>query len=252
MLAFSREVWRALLTSLHARNFVDLVPGQSLHELSLDELIHLAKRTVQGPRSWSASDNSTPVIARQISLNPDLPPNSDGFDAMDKAKLLSGGQFLLFTYRGRLRCWSVAHDRHVWEYHGHWNSSSVNHFTAEVIEGGRAAMIAVVSWVPAGMSAGLHLLYDSFSLGLRVMLNRLNSERFVDFVYVDFLQGTGYSVFLHPVPPPIRDRGVRYLSIKFCGDFAVLLLGPRLSHEWLCLLKLSTRSCRTFTLRKVC
>jgi hypothetical protein len=78
-----------------------------------------------------------------ITLNPSL-----GLDSVSqhfKVKLLPGGRFVLFTNFRQLRCWSVAEDKLVWEYKGDWKSSmaSVDEFAAEVIDEGRAAVIAV-------------------------------------------------------------------------------------------------------------
>jgi hypothetical protein len=149
ILAFSKEVWLALISTLHARNFIDYVPGQqSFQELSTDALVDLAKRTVQGPRSWSVPtyQNPGPGIARQLLLNVNLQPKLPHLRLrlIDEARLLPGGQLVLFTNQGRLRCCSVTRNTPIWEYRGHWTSPFyVRDFSAEVIEDTKAVMIAV-------------------------------------------------------------------------------------------------------------
>lgn len=50
-LALCKHVWLALVTVLQAGFFIDLAPGQQLIDLSVEELINLAKRAVLGPQS---------------------------------------------------------------------------------------------------------------------------------------------------------------------------------------------------------
>ena len=119
--------------------------------LSTDVLVELAKRIVHGPRSWSTSTHQSPnpVLACEIVLSPDLPPNSLRFGSEDEVKLLPGGQQVLFTNRGKLRCWSVVLDIFIWEYQGHWDSLCVTDFAADVIGDGRVAMIIIAVSVPS-------------------------------------------------------------------------------------------------------
>ena len=137
-LAFSRATWVPLVSDLHRRNLVELIPEQSLEDTSTDALIELVKRAVQGPRSWRKSSNSEPSITREITLN----TNSGGWKP---PVLLPGGRIVVFVGSGKLRCWSVLEDRLLWEYPGRpeWNSFSVKMFAAESVEEGRAIMVLI-------------------------------------------------------------------------------------------------------------
>lgn len=138
-----RSIWLSLITDLQARNFVRLLPGGNLQELSLDALIELAKSSVQAPRSWSSSK---PRIVQQIRLSPTFPLTAGYYDELDEARLLSGGQYVVFLQAERLRCWSVAEDRQIWEYSAQSRSTNrinIRYFTAEVVEDGRAAIVII-------------------------------------------------------------------------------------------------------------
>ena len=137
----SKQIWLDLISRLHVRGLIDLLPGQSLQELSLDVLINLAKHAAQGPVSWSTHHHSRPAITHQTVLHIPHPTLTDTF--YDEAKMLPGGQFVLYTNSGRLRCWSVVDDRLVWEYQTHEDSLIVLEFS-EVIDG-RQANVVVIS-----------------------------------------------------------------------------------------------------------
>jgi len=223
ILAFSKEVWLALISTLHARNFIDYFPGQQgFRELSTDALVDLAKRTVQGPRSWSVPTYQDPSsgIARQLVLNANLQPKLPHLRLIDEARLLPGGQLVLFANQGRLRCCRVTRNAPIWEYRGHWTSPYyVRDFAAEVIEDGEAVMIAVGISVTSPFSSSCY-------------------HHFVDVIRLDVLRGTSHSVFSHQLPETTTET-VSF-SVKICGDFAVVRLGQ------LYLLGLSSQSCRQF------
>jgi hypothetical protein len=137
-LACSRATWVPLVSDLHRRNLVELIPEQSLEDTPTEALIELVKRAVRGPRSWRKSSNSEPIITREITLN----TNCQGWQA---PALLPGGRFVVFVGSGRLRCWSVLEDRLLWEYTGRpeWTAFSVKMFAAETVEEGRAIMLVI-------------------------------------------------------------------------------------------------------------
>ena len=122
-LACSRATRFPLVSALHHRNLVELIPEQSLEDTPTDALIELVKRAIQGPRSWRKSSNSESIITREITLN----TNCEGFQA---PTLLPGGRFVVFVGSGRLRCWSILEDRLLWEYAGRpeWTTFSVKMF----------------------------------------------------------------------------------------------------------------------------
>lgn len=111
--------------------------------LSLNALIDLAKRTAQGPRSWTEWSYS-PTVTRSRTLSTDL---RFSYLGKDKVNLLPGGSFILFANQGKLRCWNVVDDSQIWEYVGsNWNLSEAHvfEFAVEVTDEGRAALISVV------------------------------------------------------------------------------------------------------------
>lgn len=78
------------MQDLDARMFLDMPPRQSLQDLSASELIDLAKRTVQGPETWSHHSS-------QVNLHPNIPVGDDILHWENEAKLLPGGKWILFN-----------------------------------------------------------------------------------------------------------------------------------------------------------
>jgi hypothetical protein len=138
-LTFDKHVWLALLRDLDARLFLDRLPESPLHKLSTAELIGLAKRIVQGPQTWSLSHPSGPLIARQKVLHPKIRTGPGVLNWENDAKLLPGGQYVLFNNWRTLECWNVAEDRLIWKH----QSPNVLEFAAEVVDGGLAAVILI-------------------------------------------------------------------------------------------------------------
>jgi hypothetical protein len=141
-------IWLRLISDLLARNFINIPPGQDLQGFSLDALINMAKRSIQGPASWSTSGSTQSRIAHQIFLYPIFPFNAGavGDDEIDEVMLLSGGQYVLFLHAERLRCWSVTDDQPIWDYPAQRSPAdviSIQKFTAEVVDGGQAIVIVV-------------------------------------------------------------------------------------------------------------
>jgi hypothetical protein len=159
-LACSRAIWVHLVSDLHRRNLVELIPEQSLEDTPTDALIKLVKRAVQGPRSWRKSSNSEPIITRVITLNTNC---HQGWQA---PALLPGGRFVVFVGSGRLRCWSVLEDRLLWEYKGRpeWTAFSVKMFAAEAVEEGRAIMLVICVRVHAECVHSLTCALSTFRL----------------------------------------------------------------------------------------
>lgn len=144
-LAFSRQVWLALLSDLHARLFIDLFPGRRLTEHTTAELINLAKRAVCGPQSWSGTHLSGPCVSRQITLNLGR-VDSSNYVWGGPVKLLAGGQFILFQSSTALECRNIAENGIIWEYRCEWNTERymwAMPFVADVVDEGRAVNILI-------------------------------------------------------------------------------------------------------------
>jgi hypothetical protein len=67
----------------------------------------------------------------------------------------------------------------------------------------------------------------------------------VDVVHLDLWQGTSYSIVRHELSGLAETDTPFYTQI--CGDFAIARLGNRYRDK-LYLLKLSTKSCRSFAM----
>lgn len=139
-LTFYKEIWAALLSHLHTRGFIDLLPGQHLEEFDVEGLINLAKRIVQGPQSWSAASPAALTPTRQIILTP-IGPSYLYWE--NEVQLLPGGQYLLIQKSKNLECWSMVTRKPVWKYQGQWMSYWVSGFAAALVNDGRAVNILV-------------------------------------------------------------------------------------------------------------
>jgi len=151
------------VSDLHARSFINFLPGQSPSDLTIDELVELVRRTVRGPRHWSPSrkdpvslgplqriwrslgDRAAPYIPIASSF-PRLPHkgtfqrcamsrkpstihqvilNRDTRSDLEcDVQLIPGGQYLLFREKSLLECWSLVEKRVVWRYQRDSNDSS--------------------------------------------------------------------------------------------------------------------------------
>jgi hypothetical protein len=138
-LAFSKQVWVTLVQHLKAGFFIDLAPGQELSDISIAELIGLAKRTVLGPRSWSSS----PTLLRREVIN--IGPRIASVDTPHGiTKLLDGGRYVLSRRGPDLTCYDVHTKRIVWEYRGQWdNTAVVLDFEAEIRGDGHSMVVAL-------------------------------------------------------------------------------------------------------------
>ncbi|RDB28118.1 hypothetical protein Hypma_001468 [Hypsizygus marmoreus] len=212
-LALSKQVWLTVLSDLHRRNFIDLLPGQQLDQLSALELVNLARRTVRGPRSWT--DPAGPLIAKQLVVKSSITdpdhPNNIGY--LNEVKLLSGGRYILFQHQDTLECLAVEDGKHIWQYRGHWESFNVLKFAAEVVDEGKAVIIMV---------------------GIRTYDTKQN---FVEILRLDFSTGSATTLIKEKTPKTTYDNV--FSSMKICGDFAVTTVDNTLH---ILIFKLSTRS----------
>lgn len=99
ILWLSINVWIFLVRDLARRTFVDTLPGQNFWELSTTELINLAKRTVQGPKSWSPPYSHTVSREHILHLGFKKIPDMDV-----TVKLLPGGRCVMLSGMHYLLC----------------------------------------------------------------------------------------------------------------------------------------------------
>ena len=147
---------------------------------------------------------------------------------------------MLFTNQGGLWCWNVADDRLVWQYEASgrsqdgYYSHTVCHFAADVINEGRAVIIAICLSLSAPLCVHTSLLQMS-------MLREVCSTKFADIVHLDLIHGISYSIFPHDYFTV--NEVAHTLSVKICSDFVAFLLRYS-SEDKIYLAKLSTQSCR--------
>jgi hypothetical protein len=138
----------ALIHDLKARLFLDLPPGTNLSELSTSALVSLAQRAIHGPRTWSRgrANGRPPTVSRTHHLHPHIAIGPGILFWENEARLLPGGQYVLFCNWRTLECWDVVHDRLIWTHEsslGRDSSPHVVEFAADVVDGGRALVIVV-------------------------------------------------------------------------------------------------------------
>jgi hypothetical protein len=143
---------------LRRRGFIDRMSRSEIQASSREALVTLVKSLLTGPRSWTAPPiPKVPLVARFHSLasftpsRADLPeqitlhPSGIKTSKKNEAKLLSGGEYVLFNSIS-LECWSVNDDRLVWSYEKSGEASYVIQFSADVFDGGKGANIIVCEW----------------------------------------------------------------------------------------------------------
>ncbi|KAF8062435.1 hypothetical protein FPV67DRAFT_271106 [Lyophyllum atratum] len=213
-LSTSKHVWLALLSDLHRRGFIDLLPEQRLEDLSTHELLNLAKRTVHGPKTWSTPDESPPVVARSIILKPDI-REGPGIPTWDnEPQLLPGGQFILFQHEGALECRSTADDRLIWEYKPSWSRADVQDYSTEMVDDGQSVVML---------------------LGIRTF--ETTRKNYLEVVKLDLQTGSSTSLLTRTAPPADSNDDMPYSRLKLQGDFAIVFMR---SHPGLMTLQIST------------
>lgn len=122
-----------------------LASGQSLRDLTIPELINIAKRAEHGPEMWSRPPDIKQTFTRQTFLSPDIIYDGKSRSEGNKAKLLPGGKWVLFTsfQSAVLECWNVAEDILRWEHTGQEGVTSFSDFSAQVVDGGLAVIIVI-------------------------------------------------------------------------------------------------------------
>ncbi|KAF8062433.1 hypothetical protein FPV67DRAFT_271067 [Lyophyllum atratum] len=217
-LAFSKEVWLAILSDLNARLFVDIPPGQSLRNFSTGELISLAKRTVEGPRSWAPLTSAHPIVSRKVTV-----PHNRGMQysrAVHAPQLLPGGHFVLIQSDNLLECWSLSKKQVIWSYEPTWTQDALNWpvpLAAEVVDDDRVVLMVI----PARISAPF-------------IEDRQNS---VDVVRLNLITAKSETLVHRRAPDTGHDNPFSFCRIQ--GDFAIV--SPTLEH-WVVLLRISTSS----------
>ncbi|KAJ7682214.1 hypothetical protein DFH06DRAFT_289731 [Mycena polygramma] len=153
-LAGSHDVWVLLVTNLAKRGFIDR-PPDDLKDMNTEQLIGLVKRLLRGPQTWAADPTKSLVKrsvttlgklvrkvsakpssaggSRRIVLHPEIATGPGMQFEGNIARLLPGGEYVLFLNSGRLECWSVFEDRLVWKHSPSMDHATVRDFGAELV-----------------------------------------------------------------------------------------------------------------------
>ncbi|KAJ7181634.1 hypothetical protein C8R43DRAFT_274475 [Mycena crocata] len=166
-LAFTKEIWLSFVTRLVQRGFID--SHEDFEFLSKEQLISQVKSTLRGPRTWShtpthahpsppknallnavtrfkklvrrSSASTSLPESRRVVLHPHIATGPGIPFWENRAKLLPGGEYVLFQNSGKLECWSVAEDKLVWAHVPSMENATVLDFAAELTTGDQAVIL---------------------------------------------------------------------------------------------------------------
>ncbi|KAJ7682211.1 hypothetical protein DFH06DRAFT_1160496 [Mycena polygramma] len=152
-LACSHDMWALLVTNLAKRGFIDRQPDD-FEDLNTEQLVSLVKKPLRGPQTWAADSTKSLVQrsvnmfgklvrklsakppageSRRIVLHPEIATGPGMQFKQNIAKLLPGGEFVLFLNSARLECWNVLQDRLVWKHTPTMDQVNVRDFDAELV-----------------------------------------------------------------------------------------------------------------------
>ncbi|KAG6808366.1 hypothetical protein H0H93_000229, partial [Arthromyces matolae] len=147
-LARRKEVWIKLISDFQWEGFIDLEPETNLEDLSVVELMKLAKRCVLGPETWMTSSGTSPEVARRIVLKwPSVDPS---IWWTNHPFLLPGGRFIFLSRYNGLDCQDVVQNKIIWKYNCRWPLGRVTGYSAALpsahnfgIDGGAILVVGV-------------------------------------------------------------------------------------------------------------
>ncbi|KAJ7859949.1 hypothetical protein B0H14DRAFT_3446338 [Mycena olivaceomarginata] len=235
-IALTRAVWYSLVSRLFQRGFIDGQPDDGyLRDLSTEQLIGLVRRMLHGPKVWTdtpSQSQSFPaprsqtavrravnrfrkfirrpplgglasallVESRRIVLHPEIGTGPAGLPwQINRSKLLPGGKYVLFQNSGRVECWSVFEDRHIWTHTPSMDHTLVHDFEVDMLEDDVAIILTCQRTEPQPK----HFV-EVTSLNLQTGVSDLElvsrlPERPLNFVYVDCVVcGDVVAVHLRP------------------------------------------------------
>ncbi|KAJ7277965.1 hypothetical protein C8J57DRAFT_175784 [Mycena rebaudengoi] len=142
---FRWSLWLVLLANLKRKLFLDSALADDIRDnVPVEGLIDLVKRILTGPETWSpvkGTGSFVPKVYKQIALHPAVHTGPGIREWVNEAKLLRGGDYVLFNNSRTLECWSVASDIMIWTHKSRLANASVVRFTAQVLDCGESAVI---------------------------------------------------------------------------------------------------------------
>ncbi|RDB26475.1 hypothetical protein Hypma_006016 [Hypsizygus marmoreus] len=234
VLAFFREVWLALIFDLCFLSFIDLPPGKPLREYTVEALVDLAKRIVQGPRSWKTiTFRNGPRVSHQIVLHP--PPPQNLICIFREPKLLPGGRFLLLHEENKLECWALQTHSVVWAYH---NIPLYPH---------QPQLLQVLEAIAVEMVDGGNGVVILMGICLWGLEERLDRGNVLKVVHIDLLTGSSTTRFTGRVADSYFES--RWGSLRIQGNYAIARL-LRTDNTVMC--NISTAAIKTFKISEEC
>ncbi|KAJ7887599.1 hypothetical protein B0H14DRAFT_3721333 [Mycena olivaceomarginata] len=195
-IALTKALWYSLVSRLVQRGFIDSRPDDGyFRDLSTEQLIGLTavrravnrfSKFIRKPPLGGLA--SAPLVeSRRIVLHPEIDTAPVGLSHwyINRSKLLPSGKYVLFQNSGRVECWSVFEDRHIWTHTPSMDHTLVHDFAVDILENGLAIILTGQRTQPQ-----LKYCFEITSLNLQTGVSDLElvsrlPERSLDFLYVD-------------------------------------------------------------------
>jgi hypothetical protein len=111
-------------------------------QTAVRRVVHRFRKFIRSPPLGGLA-SALLVESRRIVLQPeiDTAPGALPHWYIDRSKLLPGGKYVLFQNFGRVECWSVFEDRHIWTHTPSMDHTLVHDFAFDMLENGVAIIL---------------------------------------------------------------------------------------------------------------
>ncbi|KAJ7185778.1 hypothetical protein C8R46DRAFT_1207896 [Mycena filopes] len=185
LLTLDKLVWLELVKNLRRKGFLHRLSLSDLQACSQEALVDLVKRISSGPACWNPTFElkSGGILSRkprrtesvlQTGVQSVIHPSGMVFSKKNEAKLLDGGEYVLFNNQ-TLECWSVRHDKRIWTYEKNDPDAAVCEFAGEIVDQGDSVNIIVTERKYRGATVNpnfIQILKLNFATGLSTALYR--------------------------------------------------------------------------------
>ncbi|KAJ7368911.1 hypothetical protein DFH08DRAFT_35860 [Mycena albidolilacea] len=238
-IALTRAVWYSLVSRLVQRGFIDSRPDDGyFKDLSTEQLIGLVRRMLHGPKAWTDTPSqsqsfpnprsqtavrravnrfrkfirkpplgglaSAPLVeSRRIVLHhPEIDTAPGGLPEwhVNRPKLLPGGKYVLFRNSGRVECWSVFEDRHIWTHTPSMDHTLVHNFEVDMLE-------------------------DDVAIISTCQLTGPQPKPFVEITSLNLQTGVSDLELVSRLPE-LPEHDFRFVDCVVCGDVVAVHLRP--------------------------
>ena len=189
------------------------------------------------PKSW-IKPYISPRFREVVLYRKNEKASDNDFSDCD-ARLLPGGQYLLFRHNTLLQCWSLVEKNIIWQYERELDPGVEFHrgliFAFEVVGAGRFVIIIAVT----NISLGTWVNHWSFQH--KRLLADPPFRSVAEIMRLEFKTGKSCCLFSRP----IESHGKPFLSCYVSGDFVLLS-----KHDMALILQISRKSCHTLKVRE--